>query len=165
MDFPPRPELGLRPGFAFAAAMADLDEAGLRAIGARLASVLRVGDVVALSGELGAGKTTLARAILQGLGHMGEVPSPTFTLVQTYPDLPVPIAHADLYRLDDPAQAEALALDDWLLDGALLLEWPERLGDRIWPDALWLRLEGAGTPVRRLTSRASAAWEGRWPPA
>ena len=142
-----------------------LDEDGLRAIGARLASVLRAGDVVALSGELGAGKTTLARAILEGLGHIGEVPSPTFTLVQTYPDLPVPVVHADLYRLENPAEAEALGLDDWLLDGALLLEWPERLGLAIWPDALWLRLEGAGGPSRRLTSSAGPAWEGRWPPA
>jgi tRNA threonylcarbamoyladenosine biosynthesis protein TsaE len=142
-----------------------LDENGLRAIGARLASVLRAGDVIALSGELGAGKTTLARAILEALGHLGEVPSPTFTLVQTYPDLPVPVAHADLYRLENPAEAEALGLDDWLLDGALLIEWPERLGGAIWPDALWLRLEGAGTPQRRLTSRGGPAWEGRWPPA
>ncbi len=142
-----------------------LDEDGLRAIGARLASVLRPGDVIALSGELGAGKTTLPRAILEGLGHAGEVPSPTFTLVQTYPDLPVPVAHADLYRLETPAEAEALGLDDWLRDGALLIEWPERLGDTIWPDVLWLRLDGAGTPARRLTSRAGTAWEGRWPPA
>jgi tRNA threonylcarbamoyladenosine biosynthesis protein TsaE len=143
----------------------DLDEDGLRAIGARLASVLRPGDVVALSGELGAGKTTLARAILEGLGHIGEVPSPTFTLVQTYPDLAVPVAHADLYRLDNPAEAEALGLDDWLLDGALLIEWPERLGAVVWSAALWLRLEGAGTAARRLTSQAGPAWEGRWPPA
>jgi tRNA threonylcarbamoyladenosine biosynthesis protein TsaE len=143
----------------------SIDADGLRAIGARLASVLRAGDVVALSGELGAGKTTLARAILEGLGHAGEVPSPTFTLVQTYPDLSVPVAHADLYRLENAAEAEALALDDWLLDGALLIEWPERLGSAFWPDALWLRLEGAGTPQRRLTSRAGPAWEGRWPPA
>jgi tRNA threonylcarbamoyladenosine biosynthesis protein TsaE len=144
---------------------AGIDEAGLRAIGARLASVLRPGDVVALSGELGAGKTTLARAVLEALGHRGEVPSPTFTLVQTYPDLPVPVAHADLYRLERPAEAEALGLDDWLLDGALLIEWPERLEGAIWPDMLWLRLEGAGGPDRRLTSRAGPAWEGRWPPA
>ncbi len=143
----------------------DLDENGLRAIGARLASVLRAGDVIALSGELGAGKTTLARAILEGLGHAGEVPSPTFTLVQTYPDLPVPVAHADLYRLGSPAEAEALGLDDWIHDGVLLIEWPERLGSGLWRDALWLRLEGAGTPQRRLTSRGGPAWKGRWPPA
>jgi tRNA threonylcarbamoyladenosine biosynthesis protein TsaE len=154
---PARPE--------FAPDARHLDQDGLRAIGARLASVLRAGDVIALSGELGAGKTTLARAILEALGHRAEVPSPTFTLVQTYPDLSLPIAHADLYRLDHPRQAEALALDDWLLDGALLIEWPERMGDAFWPDALWLRLEGAGGPDRRLTSRPGPAWEGRWPPA
>jgi tRNA threonylcarbamoyladenosine biosynthesis protein TsaE len=141
-----------------------LDEAGLREVGTRLASVLRPGDVVALSGDLGAGKTTLARAILQGLGHVGDVPSPSFTLVQTYPDLPLPVAHADLYRLESAAEAEPLALDDWLLDGALLLEWPERLGASIWPDRLLLRLDGAGGPDRRLTWDAPAAWEGRWPP-
>ncbi len=121
--------------------------------------------MIALSGELGAGKTTLARAILEGLGHAGEVPSPTFTLVQYYEHLSPPIAHTDLYRLDSPAEVEPLALDDWLMDGALLVEWPERLGNRIWPEALWLRLEGAGTPNRRLTWRVPAAWEGRWPPA
>ena len=140
-----------------------LDEAALRGVGARLASVLRAGDVVALSGDLGAGKTTLARAILEALGHQGEVPSPTFTLVQTYPDLAVPVAHADLYRLESAAEAEPLALDDWLLDGALLLEWPERLGKTIWPERLWLRLDGAGGPDRRLTWDAPPAWEGRWP--
>jgi tRNA threonylcarbamoyladenosine biosynthesis protein TsaE len=141
-----------------------LDEAGLREVGNRIASVLRPGDVIALSGDLGAGKTTLARAILEALGHRGEVPSPTFTLMQIYPDLAVPVAHADLYRLESAAEAEALALDDWLLDGALLLEWPERLGSRIWPERLWLRLDGAGGPDRRLTWDAPAAWEGRWPP-
>ncbi|MGL6042379.1 MAG: tRNA (adenosine(37)-N6)-threonylcarbamoyltransferase complex ATPase subunit type 1 TsaE [Sandaracinobacteroides sp.] len=141
-----------------------LDEAGLRAVGARLAPLLRPGDIIALSGDLGAGKTTLARAILQALGHLGEVPSPTFTLVQTYPDLAPPIAHADLYRLETAAEAMPLALDDWLQDGALLLEWPERLGSELWPERLWLRLEGAGEASRRLTWRAPAAWEGRWPP-
>ena len=140
-----------------------LDEAALRGVGARLASVLRAGDVIALSGDLGAGKTTLARAILEALGHRSEVPSPTFTLVQTYPDLAVPVAHADLYRLESAAEAEPLALDDWLLDGALLLEWPERLGNMIWPERLWLRLDGAGGPDRRLTWDAPPAWEGRWP--
>jgi tRNA threonylcarbamoyladenosine biosynthesis protein TsaE len=143
----------------------QVDEAALAQVGACLAAVLRAGDVVALSGELGAGKTTLARAVLRGLGHEGEVPSPTFTLVQTYPDLSPPVAHADLYRLDRPAEAEALDLDDWLATGALLVEWPERLGDRLWPDALALTLDGAGEPVRRLTSKVPAAWEGRWPPA
>ncbi len=141
------------------------DEAGFRALGAALAAQLRPGDVVALSGDLGAGKTTLARAVLTALGHSGEVPSPTFTLVQTYDHLALPVAHADLYRLDNPAEAEALGLDDWLLSGALLLEWPQRLGDRLWRHALVLHIDGAGGPDRRLTWDIPAAWEGRWPPA
>jgi len=145
--------------------MLTVDEAELRDIGARLAAVLRPGDVIALSGDLGAGKTTLARAIIAALGHVGEVPSPTFTLVQTYTDLDVPVAHTDLYRLENPAEAEALGLDDWLVDGAILVEWPERLADAFWPERLWLRLEGAGGSERRLTWNASPAWEGRWPPA
>jgi tRNA threonylcarbamoyladenosine biosynthesis protein TsaE len=145
--------------------MGGLDEAGFDRIATRLGRVLRCGDVVALSGELGAGKTTLARAILRRLGHEGEVPSPTFTLVQPYPDLVPPVAHVDLYRLGSPGEAEVLGLDDWLLQGALLVEWPERLGDGLWPDALRLRLEGAGGPTRALTWDVPPAWEGRWPPA
>ncbi len=142
----------------------ELDEAQLMALGGQLALLLRPGDVIALSGDLGAGKTTLVRAVLAALGHVGEVPSPTFTLVQTYPDLPVPVAHVDLYRLTSAAEAESLALDDWLDDGALLIEWPERLDGQLWPDHLWLRLEGAGRTTRFLTWRASAAWKGRWHP-
>lgn len=137
----------------------------MESLGQHLAAMLRPGDVIALSGELGAGKTTLARAILAGLGHVGEVPSPTFTLVQVYDDLRLPVAHVDLYRIDSPDEAEALALDDMLMDGAVLLEWPERLGQTLWPEALWLRLEGAGKASRTLTWRVSPAWEGRWPPA
>jgi len=74
----------------------------LQAFGARIAARLRPGDVVALSGGLGAGKTTLARAIIAALGHEGEVPSPTFTIVETYEALRVPVAHADFYRLERP---------------------------------------------------------------
>ena len=70
----------------------------------------------------------------------------------------------DLAAFLSADEAEALGLDDWLADGALLVEWPERLGATIWPDRLWLRLEGAGGPDRRLTWDAPPAWEGRWPP-
>lgn len=137
-------------------------EADTQAIAAALAAVLRPGDVVALSGDLGAGKSTLARAMLHALGWAGEVPSPTFTLVQPYDDLPVPVWHCDLYRLDHPDEADALGLFE--TDAALLIEWPERLGNRLPATALRLRLEGSGDAPRRLTWEAPPAWEGRWPP-
>lgn len=138
----------------------------MRAFGMRIAAVIEPGDVVALSGDLGAGKTTLARGLLEGLGLAEEAPSPTFTLVQSYepPDVRLPIAHADLYRLADPDEAEELGLDDALQHGALLIEWPERLGGWLWPGTLVVRIEGAGGDDRRLTATVPPAWEGRWPP-
>lgn len=137
-------------------------EADTQAVAARLAAVLRPGDMVALHGDLGAGKSTFARGLLQALGWAGEVPSPTFTLVQPYEDLPVPVWHVDLYRLDHPAEADALGLFE--TDAALVIEWPERLGSRLPADALHLMLSGSGDAPRRLTWRAPTAWEGRWPP-
>jgi tRNA threonylcarbamoyladenosine biosynthesis protein TsaE len=138
-------------------------EAGLEAVAGRLAAALRPGDVVALSGELGAGKTTFARGVLRGLGWTGEVPSPSFTLVQTYPTDP-PLWHVDLYRLDSAAEADALGLDDAWDSAVVVIEWPERLGDRLPADALRLRLDGAGDATRRLTWATPPSWEGRWPP-
>ena len=132
-----------------------------------ISELLVPGDTILLEGPIGAGKSHFCRAAIRQMlereGREEDIPSPTFTLVQTYPDLAVPVAHADLYRLESAAEAEPLALDDWLLDGALLLEWPERLGNMIWPERLWLRLDGAGGPDRRLTWDAPPAWEGRWP--
>lgn len=143
----------------------ELGEAAVAAVGARLAAVLRTGDVIGLSGDLGAGKTTLARAILAGLGLGGEAPSPTFAIVQPYdrPDVRLPVAHVDLYRLDDPDDCRELGLEDYAGDGALLIEWPERLPAGAWPEMLRLRLDGRGS-TRRLTATVPAAWEGRWPP-
>lgn len=140
------------------------DEA-MRAFGAQLAGQLRAGDVIALNGDLGAGKTTLARGILEGLGLKGEAPSPTFTLVQSYapPEVSLPVWHVDLYRLSGPEEAEELGLDEALATGALLIEWPERLGDWLWPDTLILQIEGAGGDTRRLTAKVPPAWGGRWP--
>ncbi|MBU6165419.1 MAG: tRNA (adenosine(37)-N6)-threonylcarbamoyltransferase complex ATPase subunit type 1 TsaE [Alphaproteobacteria bacterium] len=138
------------------------DEAATDRVAAALAAALRPGDTVALFGDLGAGKSTLARGILRALGWPGDVPSPTFTLVQPYDDLPVPVWHVDLYRLDHPAEADALGLFE--TDAALLIEWPQRLGDRLPPDALKLMLAGSGDAPRRLTWRAPPAWEARWPP-
>ncbi len=91
---------------------------------------LQPGDVVALSGGLGAGKTTLARAVIGALGHQGEVPSPTFTILETYdpPAVRLPLVHADFYRLDRPQEAEELGLDDYREGAALIAEWPEHAG-------------------------------------
>ena len=102
----------------------------MQQFGAAIAEKLQSGDVVALSGGLGAGKTTLARAILGALGHEGEVPSPTFTIVETYesPPLRLPIAHADFYRLETPEEALELGLDDYRDGAALIAEWPELAG-------------------------------------
>lgn len=134
------------------------------AVAGQLAAALRPGDTVALSGELGAGKTTLARGVLTALGWAAEVPSPTYTLVQVYepPAVALPAWHVDLYRLEDPEEAEALGLFE--TEAALLIEWPERLGDRLPVDALRLHLAGAGDAPRVLTWDRPAAWEGRWPP-
>jgi tRNA threonylcarbamoyladenosine biosynthesis protein TsaE len=141
------------------------DEGATEAIGRRLAAAIRPGDVVALSGPLGVGKTALSRAVLRAAGHAGEVPSPTFAIVQPYDDLPVPIWHCDLYRLEDPSELEELGLDSALEDGVLLVEWPEKAGAAAWPQALRLLLDFAADGQRRLTWEVPAAWEGRWPPA
>ncbi|WP_374596928.1 tRNA (adenosine(37)-N6)-threonylcarbamoyltransferase complex ATPase subunit type 1 TsaE [Sphingosinicella sp.] len=140
------------------------DEAATDTFGRRLAARLAPGDIVLLSGDLGAGKTALARGILAGLGHAGEVPSPTFTLVQSYevPGVRLPVWHVDLYRLEDPDEVEELGLDEILADGALIIEWPERAGGR-WPEALHLTLADTGEGSRRLTARVPPAWEARWP--
>ena len=145
------------------------DERATLALGASLAAVLRAGDVAALSGPLGAGKTTFARGLLGGLGLIGEAPSPSFALVIEYapPDVRLPLGHVDLYRLNAPEEVDELGLDDMLADGALVVEWPERGGPARWPLALALAFADAedAARARRLTWEAPAAWEGRWPPA
>ncbi len=106
------------------------DIAATDEFGARIAVQLRAGDVVALSGGLGAGKTTLARAIIAALGHEGEVPSPSFAIIETYdpPLVRLPLVHADFYRLNDPAEVEELGLDHYREGATLLAEWPEQAG-------------------------------------
>jgi len=98
--------------------------------GKAIAHELRPGDVVALSGGLGAGKTTLARAIIAGLGHEGEVPSPSFAIIELYepPSVRLPLVHADFYRLERPDEADEIGLDDYRTGAALLAEWPENAG-------------------------------------
>lgn len=141
------------------------DAHATHAAGRALAASLRQGDVIALSGDLGAGKSSLARGLLEGLGFAGEVPSPSFALVIPYapPEVRIAVWHVDLYRLDRPEEAEALALDEALDDGALVIEWPERLGARLWPEALRIRLEFDANGGRRLTVSVPPSWEGRCP--
>ena len=139
------------------------DEAATTAVGAALARSARAGDVIALSGPLGVGKTALARGFLGGLGHAGEVPSPSFAIVQPYEELEPPVWHVDLYRIESPAEIAELGLGD-AADAVLLVEWPERAGEGAWPDALALSLEFGPDGARILTAKVPPSWEGRWPP-
>jgi tRNA threonylcarbamoyladenosine biosynthesis protein TsaE len=139
------------------------DEAATLALGASLARQARGGDTITLSGPLGVGKTALARGFLAALGHEGEVPSPTFAIVQPYDDLDPPVWHVDLYRIEDPSELDQLGLDA-ASDAVLLVEWPERAGEGAWPDALKLSLDFDQAGARRLTADVPPAWEARWPP-
>lgn len=141
----------------------DLD--ATRAFGARIAGRLRPGDVVALSGGLGAGKTTLARAIIAALGHEGEVPSPSFAIVECYdpPSVRLPLVHADFYRLKRPEEADEIGLDDYRAGAVLVAEWPEQAGGFAHePACLSLRLETAETG-RIAIVEAGPDWLGRMP--
>ena len=132
------------------------------AVGAALAHVARPGDVITLSGPLGVGKTALARGFVAAMGHEGEVPSPSFAIVQPYEDIEQPVWHVDLYRVENPAEIEELGLDAGT-DAVLLVEWPERAGPAAWLDALGLSLDFAQTGERILTAKVPPSWEGRWP--
>ena len=138
------------------------NEAATAALGAALAHALRPGDVIALSGPLGSGKTALARSLLRALGEKGDIPSPSFALVQPYDELDPPVWHADLYRLESPDELAELGLDEILTHGALIIEWPER-APGTWPGALLLSLEPLDLTARRLTATVPPPWEGRWP--
>jgi len=136
--------------------MIDLpDEAATAALARRVAALARPGDVVALSGDLGTGKTLFARAFI----GEEDVPSPTFTLVQTY-DRPMGrVWHFDLYRLKSPEEAIELDIEDAFAEGISLIEWPERLGAFLPAQRLDIGLEFAGPPTAR---RARLEGRGRW---
>jgi tRNA threonylcarbamoyladenosine biosynthesis protein TsaE len=137
------------------------DAAATLALGHRLGAVLQPGDVVCLSGELGAGKTTLARgAIAAWTGAAEETPSPTYTLVQTYEGERGELWHCDLYRLKSPDDAWELGLEDAFASAACLIEWPERLGAGLPQDRLDLALEPQGEG-RRAALTARGAWRAK----
>ena len=132
-------------------------------LGARLARVAEPGDVISLSGPLGVGKTALARGFIGALGHQGDVPSPSFAIVQPYEELDPPVWHVDLYRIEQASEIDELGLDS-AADAVLIVEWPERAGDNAWPEALVLSLDFASEGQRILTAKVPPSWEGRWPP-
>jgi tRNA threonylcarbamoyladenosine biosynthesis protein TsaE len=141
------------------------DLAAMEEFGARIAVQLRAGDVVALSGGLGAGKTTLARAIIAALGYQAEVPSPTFTIIETYdpPAVYLPLVHADFYRLNRPEEVEEIGLEDYRAGAALLAEWPENAGGfEHEPACLAISLEVADEG-RIAIARGGTDWLGRMP--
>jgi tRNA threonylcarbamoyl adenosine modification protein YjeE len=122
---------------------------------------LRKGDMLALHGDLGAGKTSFARALLQRLGVVGDVPSPTFTLVQTYEASGLLVSHFDLYRLKSPDELDELGWDDALADGVALVEWPERATGRLPEDRLALTFILAPDGTRRCVVEKNGSWATR----
>lgn len=145
-------------------ALANL--AATEQLGAALARTLPAGSpalVLALRGDLGAGKSSLARALLRELGVTGPVRSPTYTLIEPYSTASGDCLHLDLYRLADPAELDFLGLDEQFADSALwLVEWPERGGDRLPPADLELQLEHAGRGRRLSVAPHSGRGEGWW---
>ena len=139
------------------------DDAATQRLGQGLAKALRPGDAVCLTGPLGAGKSTLARALVRALTSPDEeVPSPTFTLVQFYDGPDFPVAHFDLYRLTDPDEAYEIGLEEALEDGAALIEWPQRLEGRLPANRLAIEITPSQDgEARRATLVPHGTFEGR----
>ena len=126
-----------------------------RRIGARLGSALRAGDVICLQGDLGAGKTTFVQGVAQGWGSLDSVSSPTFIIVNEYRRADQgKLFHMDAYRLDSAPEAEELDLDSMLADGALLIEWPERIDGLVPSEHLWINLEHIDEEEREMKFKA-----------
>src|SRR5438874_3817201 len=139
------------------------DEAATAALATRLARLARRGDVIALKGELGAGKTSFARAFVRARAGRDEVvPSPTFTLAQAYDFPDATVWHFDCFRLRDPEEAWELGIEDAFRDGISLIEWPERLGHLLPPRRLEIALlPGAAPQARRAEIDARPEWTAR----
>lgn len=145
--------------------MADLeiplsDAAATAALGAAVAPLVAAGDVVCLSGPLGAGKTTFARGLIQALTGAAEAPSPTFALVEPYETPAFTLWHFDLYRLERAGDVWELGYEEALDGGASLIEWPERIAEHIPPEALILRFDHEGA-ARRVRIRGGGDWPAR----
>ena len=138
------------------------DEAATAAFAARIAALAESGDVIALAGDLGAGKTSFARAFIRARGSEEEVPSPTFTLVQVYELAPAAIWHFDFYRVTRPDEAWELGIEDAFSQGISLIEWPERLGPLLPPHRLGITLLFGDQPdARRARIAAGEGWRER----
>ncbi len=137
--------------------------AATAALGHRLAAVLKAGDVLCLAGDLGAGKTTLARQIIADLCGIDDAPSPTYTIIQVYEtEAHVPLWHVDLYRIEAPRELAELGLEDAFDEAITLIEWPERLGDAIPADRLEISIAMAGSgvdTVRNARITGFGSWE------
>lgn len=138
------------------------DEAATRTLAGRLAALACPGDVIALAGELGCGKTVFARAFIRARGGSEEVPSPTFTLVQVYPLAGGTVYHFDLFRLSGAEETLELGMDEAFAEGISLIEWPERLGALLPADRLDVTLAQGPTPDARIAClTAHGNWRAR----
>ncbi len=123
-----------------------------RALGARLAEKLRPGDVVLLQGELGAGKSEFARGVARGLGILGPVPSPSFTILNAYDEGRIPLYHFDWYRIEDPQEIREMGMEEQLGgDGAALIEWSEKAEECLPERVLRVRLRALDGETREIT--------------
>lgn len=125
----------------------------MQQLGRELAKSMRIGDVLLLHGDLGAGKTTLTQGIAEGLGINSPVQSPTFTLVREHQGSELKLYHLDLYRLDDPAELEDIGYETYIepADGISVIEWPERAGDWLPDQFLLVQIDHVGGDRRRVT--------------
>ena len=138
------------------------DEAATAAFAARVSALAATRDIIALKGDLGAGKTTFARGFIRACGCTEEVPSPTFTLVQVYELGAAAIWHFDLYRIKSPEEAWELGIEDAFSEGISLIEWPERLGPLLPPRRLEIELLFGGRPeARRAVLDPGEGWQAR----